>query len=111
MTEVRGECLERALVTLRGRYRDDEILTGPVVTTATLGVGAALILDAVVEDDVSSLRFDGLKRVNEPSRPAEPHYIPLLVYEGEKVRSGLPCRAQDHQSWPTAPRSKARVAR
>jgi predicted RecB family nuclease len=87
MTEVRGECLRQASASLRSRHRDEEVGNGLVINSATLGRGMPLILDGVIENDVFSLRFDGLKRVNEPSDPADPHYIPILVYEGEKVKS------------------------
>jgi predicted RecB family nuclease len=85
-TEVRKELRERASEGLVRRYRDEEILRGPVVTPSILGTGPPLILDAVVEDGEFSLEFDALKRVDAPSGQPRHHYIPILVFEGEKVR-------------------------
>jgi hypothetical protein len=48
--------------------------------------GASYILDATLEDGLVSLYFDGLKRIPGPSDLGNFHYIPLLLYEGRKVR-------------------------
>jgi predicted RecB family nuclease len=56
-----------------------------VLTAATLRAGPSLVLDAILEDDVLALAFDGLKRIDEPSSLGDFHYIPLLFYEGGKV--------------------------
>src|SRR3954454_20931486 len=87
MTELRGEILQRANAGLTGRHREEEILKGLVIPPSILGMKSPLILDAVIQSDELSLKYDGLKRVDELSRPADSHYIPILVYEGEKVRS------------------------
>jgi predicted RecB family nuclease len=49
-------------------------------------MGTPLILDAVIQDADLSLKFDGLQRVGDPSHPGGFHYVPILVFEGEKVR-------------------------
>ena len=56
MTEVRGELIQRANVSLTARLRDEEILKGPVITPSILGMKAPLILNAVVENEGFSLR-------------------------------------------------------
>src|SRR4051812_9151692 len=82
MREVKDEILQRAGASLIGRHRDEEAMRGLKATPATLGQGAPLILDATVEDDEFSVTFDGLERVDDPSRPGGYHYIPVLVAEG-----------------------------
>ena len=44
------------------------------------------MLDATLEDDQLSLGFDGLKRVDGPSKLGDFHYIPMLFVEGRKIR-------------------------
>ena len=86
ISDVREELLQRAGVSLMGRHRDVEVLRALKATPATLGQGAPLILDAVIENVEFSMTIDGMKRVDDPSRPGGYHYIPVLVAEGEKVR-------------------------
>ena len=43
------------------------------------------MLDATLEDDLLSLCFDGLKRVDGPSKLGDFHYVPMLFHEGRKV--------------------------
>ena len=42
------------------------------------------MLDATLEDDLLSLGFDGLKRVDGPSKLGDFHYVPML-FHGNKV--------------------------
>ena len=42
-------------------------------------------MDAILEDDLLSLCFDGLKRVDGPSKLGDFHYVPMLFHEGRKV--------------------------
>jgi hypothetical protein len=39
-----------------------------------------------VEDDAFSLRFDGLKKVDGPSKLGDYHYVPVLLHGGGSVR-------------------------
>jgi predicted RecB family nuclease len=43
------------------------------------------VLNATLEDDLLSLSFDGLKRVDGPSKLGDFHYVPMLFHEGQKV--------------------------
>ena len=51
------------------------------LTTAALKRGAAFILDATLDD----LHFDGLKRVDGPSKLGVFHYVPMLFHGQNKV--------------------------
>ena len=55
------------------------------LTAAALRAGPSFVLDATLEDDLLSLRFDGLKRVDGPSKLGDFHYVPMLFHEGRKV--------------------------
>jgi predicted RecB family nuclease len=48
------------------------------VALAVLKRGIPLLVDAGLEDDGLSLHFDGLKRVDGPSRLGSHHYLPVL---------------------------------
>src|SRR5262249_41230623 len=48
--------------------------------------GSAVILDVVVENDLLSIRIDGLKRIDGPSDLGDFHYVPMLFGEGGKLR-------------------------
>jgi hypothetical protein len=41
--------------------------------------GPLFVLDAVLEDGIVSLLFDGLKHVDGPSKLGDFHYIPVLT--------------------------------
>jgi hypothetical protein len=43
-------------------------------------------LDAVLEDDLLALNFDGLKKVDGRSDLGDFHYLPVLFHEGSRVR-------------------------
>jgi predicted RecB family nuclease len=49
--------------------------------------GASFLLDATLDDDLVSMTFDGLKKVDGPSKLGDFHYIPILFHEGRQVRT------------------------
>ena len=55
------------------------------LTAATLRAGSSFVLNATLEDDLFSLSFDGLKRVDGPSKLGDFHYVPMLFHEARKV--------------------------
>src|SRR5438874_1926215 len=63
---LQGEACNRvrraAADRLAGRYKDGEILRGVALTRPLLKQGASLLLDATVEDDALSIRFDALRK-------------------------------------------------
>jgi predicted RecB family nuclease len=48
--------------------------------------GPSLILGATIENDLVSIKVDGLKRVSGPSDLGDFHYVPILFGEGGKAR-------------------------
>jgi predicted RecB family nuclease len=80
--EVRLKAIDKVLACHSG----DEVARNVLLTVATLKRGPLFVLDVTLEDDLVSLRFDGLKRVEGPSKLGNFHYVPMLFHEGEKVR-------------------------
>jgi predicted RecB family nuclease len=73
---------EAALAKLVARFPD---ACQGVATTGTLKVGKPLLVDAVVEDESVSIRFDALKKVDCASKLGGHHYLPVLHVHGDKV--------------------------
>src|ERR1700732_3477408 len=76
----------RATDKILSRHRADDVARNVPLTLATLKRGPLFVLNTVVEDEVVSLQFDGLKRVDGPSKLGDFTYIPVLFHEGESVR-------------------------
>jgi predicted RecB family nuclease len=65
------------------RHKEGEVLRGCIVTPTVLKRGVPLLLDATVEAEEFSLRFDALQRVAGSSRLGNFHYMPVLFHEAE----------------------------
>lgn len=85
MAEARAEWRRGAVEKLAGRSPQDEVLQGLCATDPVLRRGAAILLDVTIEEDSISVRLDGLRRVDEPSRLGDFHYAPVVFSEREKV--------------------------
>src|SRR5262249_8287403 len=90
----RLEARQKAVVKILAKHSDAEVARDILLTTAALRAGPSFVLDATLEDDLLSLRFDGLKKVDGPSKLGDFHYVPMLFHEGRRVgkqqRSLLP---------------------
>jgi predicted RecB family nuclease len=86
LTERRAEVRLAAIDKILARHAGEEIPRNIPLTTSALNEGAPFILNPILEDDLFSLSFDGLKKVDGPSKLGDFHYIPILFSEGEKVR-------------------------
>jgi predicted RecB family nuclease len=82
---ARAASREQAIASLVARFGEGDACRGTTVTAATLKKGAPLLTDANLEDEGLSLLFDGLKRVDGPSRLGEHYYLPVLHHHGDKV--------------------------
>src|SRR5262245_35697704 len=71
--EVRLAAIEKILASLPG----EEIPRNIPLTISTLEQGASFLLDAALDDDLVSITFDGLKKVDGPSKLGKFHYIPI----------------------------------
>jgi predicted RecB family nuclease len=78
---VRRQAAEKILA----RHGEGEVATGVSLTEAGLREGQPFLLDALLEDGLFSLRFDGLKKVEGASKLGDFHYLPMLFHEGRQV--------------------------
>jgi len=84
--EQRAVVRQRTIEQIAARHADGVVLSTVPLTAPTLQRGAAFILDATLEDDTFSLRFDGLKKVDGPSKMGDYHYVPVLFHGCGSVR-------------------------
>jgi predicted RecB family nuclease len=84
--EQRAAVRRRAIEQITARHADGGVLSTVPLTAPTLKRGALFVLDATLEDDAFSLRFDGLKQVDGPSKLGDYHYVPVLFHGGGSVR-------------------------
>ena len=80
----RQEVRQQAIAKILAKHPDAEVARDIPLTTATLRQGPSFILDATMEDDSLSLGFDGLKRVDGPSKLGDFHYVPVLFHETDR---------------------------
>ena len=81
LQEVRQQAIGKILA----KHSPGEVATDVPLTAATLRGGSSFILNATLEDDLFSLSFDGLKRMDGPSKLGDFHYVPMLFHEGRRV--------------------------
>ena len=81
----RQEVRQKALGKILAKHPEAEVARDILLTAAALRAGPSFVLDAALEDDLLSLRFDGLKRVPGHSLLGAFHYAPVLYHGAEKV--------------------------
>jgi hypothetical protein len=81
-----AEARTQALANLLSCHPGGQSCQGATLTATDLGRGPPLFLDAMIEDDQTSLRFDGLVRVEGASRLGDFHFVPVLCQEGLTIR-------------------------
>ena len=81
----RQEVRQQAVGTILARNLEGEAVMDVPLTAATLRAGSSFVINATLEDDQLSLSFDGLKRVDGPSKLGDFHYVPMLFHESRKV--------------------------
>ena len=85
LAENRQEVRQQAIGKILARRPESEVARDISLTTDALREGSLFVLDANLEDDQFSLTFDGLKKVDGPSKLGDFHYVPMLFHEGKKV--------------------------
>jgi predicted RecB family nuclease len=83
--QARRASLEATLARLAARLGEGDACRGVQVTPETLKRGAPILVDAILEDENLSIRFDALKRADGPSKLGGHHYLPVLHAHGDKV--------------------------
>jgi predicted RecB family nuclease len=79
--DVRQQAIDKILA----KHPEEQVARDIPLTAAALRAGPPIVLDATLEDDIVSLRFDGLKKVDGPSMLGDFHYVPMLFHEGRKI--------------------------
>jgi predicted RecB family nuclease len=82
--EVRRQAVGKVL----SKHPEGEVVSGINLTAAALRAGPPFLLDTMLVDELLSLKFDGLMRVDGPSRLGNYHYVPVLIHEGRKIGKG-----------------------
>src|SRR5262249_34926989 len=86
LVDSRLEVRQQAIGKILAQHPVAEVARGITLTPAALRLGPAFVLDAVLEDNLMSVHFDGLKRVDGPSNLGDFHYVPMQFHEGRAVR-------------------------
>ena len=84
--EQRADIRQQAIDRIVTRHAADEVVRDAPLVIPTLKSGPAFVLDALLEDDTLSIRFDGLQQVAGPSKLGDYHYIPVVFHGGGPVR-------------------------
>ena len=85
LLQTRQGVQEQAISKIVEMNPDNEVVRGITLTAAALRSGPSFVLDAILEDDLMRLRYDGLKRVDEPSKLGNFRYVPILFHGARKV--------------------------
>jgi predicted RecB family nuclease len=76
----------KAVAKINSRYSAHEITHGVTLNASSLNKGASFIFDAYLHDNLLSVHFDGLEKVEGRSQLGEFHYIPVLFHESRQIR-------------------------
>jgi predicted RecB family nuclease len=85
LLQTRREVRDQAISAILSKTSPDEVATNIPITAASLRAGSSYVLDTILEEDLLSVSFDGLKKVDGPSGLGDFHYVPMLFHEGRTV--------------------------
>lgn len=86
LVSSREAVTKEAIGKVLARAADGEVVHDLPLTTALLREGPLFILNPSLDEGLISIRFDGLKKLSGPSSLGDFHYVPMLFYEGRRVR-------------------------
>jgi hypothetical protein len=86
LTQLRTRVRVAAIDRILARYSGKDALRNGALTTSLLKQGQLFLLDATLDSDFVSFHFDGLQRIDGPSKLGSFHYIPVFFYEGRQPR-------------------------
>jgi hypothetical protein len=109
--ELRVDVRQRALDRIATHEPAAAVVRDAPLTAAVLRAGPAFVLDAVLEDDGFSLRFDGLKRVDGPSKLGDYHYVPMLFHGGGAIRDRTAAVQPNAQAFEALAKNEPTVAK
>src|SRR5262245_18390649 len=85
LDEQRADVRRCAIDRIMTKHTGGAVVRDIQMTSHVLKVGSAFLLDVTLQDDAFLLRFDGLKRVDGPSKLGDFHYVPMLFHDGGSV--------------------------
>jgi len=86
LSELRADVRLKAIQKIRFQQSGNTPTNGIVLNRATLSDGVPFLINADLFADRLSIHFDGLKKVDGDSDLGDFHYVPILFYEGHKIR-------------------------
>src|SRR5262249_43347118 len=81
----RDEVRKKAVQAIMDTLGEGQVATFLALTADSLKSGSPFVLDALFENDLFSLKIDGLKKVPGPSQLGPFHFAPVLFHGGGKV--------------------------
>ena len=67
LLQTRREVRQQAISKILSKTSRDDVASNIPLTAALLRAGSSYVLDTILEDDLLSVSFDGLKKVDGPS--------------------------------------------
>jgi predicted RecB family nuclease len=84
--DSREEVTKEAMARILASNPHSDIPVGVRVTSSLLKRGHPFILNATFLTEFGDLQLEGLKKVSGFSRLGDFHYLPIICYEGQKIR-------------------------
>jgi predicted RecB family nuclease len=85
LLSTRQEVRQQSIGKILARNPEGDVTRDVPLTAASLRAVSSYIVNATLEDDLLSVSFDGLKRVDGSSKVGKFHYVPILFHEGLRV--------------------------
>lgn len=86
LTDLRVEVKLKVTNRILGRYSENEVVQNISLTAFHLKRGPLYVFNAILEDNLLSLPFDGLRRMSGTSKFGDFYYLPMLFHEEEQIR-------------------------
>src|SRR5512135_1434825 len=85
LSELRAEVKLNVINKILAQHPEHEVAQNIFLAALPLKRGPLYLFDAILEDDLLSLCFDGLKRIPGASKFGDFHYIPMLFHAAGHV--------------------------
>jgi predicted RecB family nuclease len=86
LTELRVGIKLNVINKILAQYPEHEVAQNISLTAFHLERGPLYVFNAILENDLLSVCFDGLKRMSGASKFGDFHYIPMVFHAGGRVR-------------------------
>ena len=85
LLQTRRDVRQQAISKICSKTSRDDVASNIPLTVASLRAGSSYVLNTILEEDLFSVSFDGLKKVDGLSGLGDFHYVPMLFHEGRTV--------------------------